>query len=199
MSKKKNGSQIATNFIMPARDKKLIEGMNRMMNLFTRHCSDNSYAIKTAIEIFNEYVSKEEAEDYLNETLKNARAKIEEAEREREEFIKKADENFKKYDVMEEDLSYIPEEGIEFEYGKYRLTKDGRILSKAKGWKPLALTEKDEYIKCNNEAVHWQDYTFKGTINSISTRVSVRLLIHQISLCVRDNSPIILDRDKLTI
>lgn len=200
MSKKNRGNkpQTTVSFIMPARDQKLIEGMNRMMNLFTRHCSNNPYAIEKATEIFKEYISEEEQSDYLRNTLAKAEAMREEQRRRYEEEEKKAKENFEQFDTIDEDLTYIPDDGIEFEFGKYKLTKDGHILSKAKGWKPMTLVERNEFIKINGIPVLWNDYEFTGTINSISTKISLRILVHRIASCIKNNKPVELDRDDVS-
>ena len=187
-------NKTTVNFIMPARDQKLIEGMNRLMNLFTRHCADNTYAITKATEIFKEYISEEEQEEYLRNTLVRIEAEREEKRRRYEEEEKMAKENFEKYDTIDKDLTYIPDEGVEFEFGKYKLTKDGHILSKAKGWKPMTLTERTGLIKVNDELVLWNDYEFTGTIDSVSTKVSLRILVHRIASCIKNNKPVELDR-----
>ena len=194
MSKRRE-NKTTVNFIMPARDQKLIEGMNRLMDLFTRHCADNSYAIAAATKIFREYITKEEQADYLRNTLAKAEAEREEKRRRYEEERKMAKENFKKYDTVDEDLTYIPDDGIEFEFGKYKLTKDGHILSKAKGWKPMTLSKKDGLTNIEGELVLWNDYEFAGTINSVYTKISLRILIHRIASCIKNNKPVELDRD----
>ena len=187
-------NKTTVNFIMPARDQKLIEGMNRLMNLFARHCANNTYAIAKATEIFKEYISEEEQEEYLRDTLVRIEAEHEEERRRYEEEEKMAKENFEKYDTIDKDLTYIPDEGVEFEFGKYKLTKDGYILSKAKGWKPMTLTERNEIIRVNDELVLWNDYEFAGTINSVATRVSLRTLVNRIASCIKDNKPVEFDR-----
>lgn len=193
MSKRRE-NKTAVNFIMPARDQKLIEGMNRLMNLFTRHCADNPYAIAKATKIFREYITEEEQADYLRNTLAKVEAEREEQRRRYEEEEKMAKENFKKYDTVDEDLTYIPDDGVEFEFGKYKLTKDGHILSKAKGWKPMTLIERNGFTHIEGEPVLWNDYEFTGTINSVSTKISLRILIHRIASCIKNNKPIELDR-----
>lgn len=199
MSKKNRGnkSQTTVSFIMPARDQKLIEGMNRLMNLFTRHCSNDPYVIEKATEIFKEYISEEEQADYIRDTLAKAEAAREEQRRKYEEAEKMAKENFEEFDTIDEDLTYIPDDGIEFEFGKYKLTKDGHILSKAKGWKPMTLVERNEFINIEGKPVLWNDYEFTGTINSVSTKISLRILVHYIALCIKNNKPVELDRDKV--
>ena len=196
MSKRK-GNKTTVNFIMPARDQKLIEGMNRLMNLFTRHCADNTYAIAKATEIFKEYISEEEQEDYLRNTLVKIEAEREEQRRRFEEAEKQAKENFEQYDTIDDDLSFIPEQGIEFEFGKYRLTKDGHILSKAKGWKPMTLVERTGIVNIEGKHVLWNDYEFTGTIDSITTKISLRILVHYIALCIKNNKPVELSREKV--
>ena len=191
-------NKTTVNFIMPARDQKLIEGMNRLMNLFTRHCANNTYAIAKATEIFKEYISEEEQADYLRNTLAKVEAEREERRRKYEEEEKMAKENFKKYDTVDEDLTYIPDDGVEFEFGKYKLTKDGYILSKAKGWKPMTLIERNGLIHIEGEPVLWNDYEFAGTIGSVSTKISLRILIHRIASCIKNNKPVKLDRDDVS-
>lgn len=193
MSKRRE-NKTTVNFIMPARDQKLIEGMNRLMNLFTRHCADNPYAIAKATKIFREYITEEEQADYLRNTLAKVEAEREEQRRRYEEEEKMAKENFKKYDTVDEDLTYIPDDGVEFEFGKYKLTKDGHILSKAKGWKPMTLIERNGLTHIEGEPVLWNDYEFAGTINSVSTKISLRILIHRIASCIKNNKPVELDR-----
>lgn len=190
-------NKTTVNFIMPARDQKLIEGMNRLMNLFTRHCADNTYAIAKATEIFKEYVSEEEQEDYLRNTLVRIEAEREEQRRRFEEAEKQAKENFEQFDTIDDDLSFIPEQGVEFEFGKYRLTKDGHILSKAKGWKPMTLVERAGIVNIEGKHVLWNDYEFTGTIDSITTKISLRILVHYIASCIKNNKPVELSREKV--
>ena len=190
-------NKTTVNFIMPARDQKLIEGMNRLMNLFTRHCADNPYAIAKATEIFREYITEGEQADYLRNTMARVEAEHEEQRRRYEEEERQARENFEQFDTIDEDLSFIPEQGIEFEFGKYKLTKDGHILSKAKGWKPMTLVERAGTVNIEGKHVLWNDYEFTGTINSITTKISLRILIHHIASCIKNNKPVELNREEV--
>ena len=89
-------------------------------------------------------------------------------------------------------LSYSPYSN--FAVGAALLTKDGHILSKAKGWKPMTLTERTGLIKVNDELVLWNDYEFTGTIDSVSTKISLRILVHRIASCIKNNKSVELNR-----
>ena len=190
-----NNKQTTVNYIMPARDRALTEGMYQMLNLITSSGS-SPRVVEKALEIYKSYVNESETQEIVKKLEEEAFAKRDALRKQREDAIE--------YGKLVEDevvrrLELIPEDGIEFGEGRYKLTKEGYILSKAKGWGKMALEEYHRSAIINEREALWMDYvtTSKLNIDGISVRVSHTLLVIRITDCLRKGEPVTLSHNEI--
>lgn len=170
-------------YVLPESDKDLSMCAYRMLQAIQARSQVDLFLATECMNIYNEYFNDEQTAA-LEEEYK---AILEQQREKRYEKLKLMKEKGQElWDKYANELKTLMKEPMEFGGGAYKLTPDGKILSKAKGWKELSVRAYENYVREHN--FYYVDFHFEATIQGVRMRsYSLLLLIASAIKALKEN------------